>query len=54
MDRNGNLRRFTSRQRAKDRWSGFVSGLKARKFDHFSDHAISAYVDNLKRINRVR
>ena len=54
MDRNGNLRRFTSRQRAKDRWSGFVSGLKARKFDHFSDHAIAAYVDNLKRINRVR
>jgi triacylglycerol lipase len=54
MDRRGDLRRFTSRQRAKDRWAGFVGGLKVRKFDHFSDHAIAAYVDNLKRINRVR
>ena len=51
MDRNGDLQRFTARQRAKDRWAGFYSGLKARRFDHFSDHAIAGYVDNLRRIN---
>ena len=49
LDRNGDLKRFTARQRGRDRWSGFWQGLKARRFDHFSDHAIAAYTDHIRR-----
>ena len=51
MDRNGDLRRLTRQQRAKDRWAGFWGGLKARRFDHFTDHGIALYVENMKRIS---
>lgn len=51
LDRHGEHRKFTARQRAEDRWAGFVAGLKSRRFDHFSDHAIVAYVEHLRRIN---
>lgn len=51
LDRHGDVRRFTARQRAKDRWAGFVDGIKNRRFDHFSDHAIAGYVDHLLRAN---
>lgn len=49
LDRNGNVAELTRRQRSADRWSGFWTGIKARKFDHFSDHAIAAYVAHLRR-----
>ncbi len=49
LDRNGDVKKLTRRQRARDRWAGFWQGLKRRRFDHFSDHAISAYVDHLAR-----
>lgn len=52
LDRNGDVRRFTAKQRAEDRWRGFVDGLKRRRFDHFSDHAIANYVDHLVRANQ--
>ena len=48
LDRNGELKRLSAAQRGKDRWAGFWSGLKQRKFDHFSDHAIAAYVDYIR------
>ena len=51
LDRNGDIQRFTARQRAKDRWSGFVDGVKNRRFDHFSDHAIADYVSHVARAN---
>lgn len=43
----GKVRRMTKRQRTKDRWRGFMEGLKRGKFDHFSDHAIARYVDHI-------
>lgn len=43
----GKVRRMTKRQRTKDRWRGFVQGLKEGKVDHFSDHAIARYVDHI-------
>lgn len=43
----GKVRRMTNRQRAKDRWRGFVIGLKQGKVDHFSDHAIANYVQHI-------
>lgn len=49
LDRTGAVKRLTRRQRTRDRWSGFWQGLKRRRFDHFSDHAISAYVAHLAR-----
>ncbi|MEL6893092.1 MAG: lipase family protein, partial [Actinomycetota bacterium] len=52
LDRNGEMRRLTARQRGRDRWSGFWHGLKQRRFDHFSDHAIAAYVDHIRRAAR--
>ena len=51
MDRHGAHRKFTARQRAEDRWAGFVAGMKSGRFDHFSDHTIVSYVENLKQIN---
>jgi len=51
LDRNGNLKRFSRRQRTRDRWIGFVEGIKKRRFDHFSDHAIANYVEYLIRAN---
>ena len=52
LDRNGDIRRLSPRQRGRDRWSGFVHGLKRRQFDHFSDHAIANYVAHLARAVR--
>jgi triacylglycerol lipase len=51
LDRHGDIRRFTAQQRAKDRWAGFTDGLRKRRFDHFSDHAIANYVEYLVRAN---
>ena len=49
LNRHGDIATLTKHQRARDRWSGFRSGLKARKFDHFSDHAIVEYVRHIRR-----
>ncbi|MDG2114518.1 MAG: lipase family protein, partial [Actinomycetota bacterium] len=50
LDHEGRIRRRLSRrQRLRDQWAGFKKGLKQRKIDHFSDHAIAAYVEHLAR-----
>ena len=38
-------------QRVRDRWEGFKKGLRNRKIDMFSDHAIAGYVDLIARAN---
>jgi triacylglycerol lipase len=43
----GKVRKLTKRQRMKDRWRGFVLGLKQGKVDPFSDHAIAGYVAHI-------
>ncbi len=43
----GKVRKMTKRQRTKDRWRGFMRGLKEGKVDHFSDHAIARYVEHI-------
>ena len=40
----GKLRKMTKYQRMKDRWRGFVQGLRDKEVDHFTDHAISRYI----------
>ena len=54
LDRNGAVRRMTRQQRANDRWAGFRDGIRKRRFDHFSDHAIAEYVAHLVRANADR
>jgi triacylglycerol lipase len=51
IDRHGELR-ATTKRRADDRWAGFVDGIRGRRFDHFSDHAIKDYVRHLTRAAR--
>ena len=41
----GQFRKMNQAQRSKDRWRGFVRGLKTGEFDHFSDHLIDRYVE---------
>lgn len=40
----GKLRKLSPVQRGKDRWRGFVRGVRSGEFDHFSDHLIDRYV----------
>lgn len=40
----GYHRKLTPIQRGKDRWRGFIRGIKSGEFDHFSDHSIDRYV----------
>jgi triacylglycerol lipase len=43
----GQIRRLCPWQRAKDRWRGFLRGLRERRFDHFSDHSIGQYIEHI-------
>jgi triacylglycerol lipase len=43
----GQIRRLCPWQRTKDRWRGFLRGLRERKFDHFSDHLIGQYIEHI-------
>ena len=52
LDRNGKVAKLNPSQRGRDRWAGFVDGVKKRKFDHFSDHAVAAYVTHIRRAAR--
>jgi triacylglycerol lipase len=44
----GKIRRLTPWQRVKDRWRGFVRGLREGSFDHFADHAIGRYIEHIR------
>jgi triacylglycerol lipase len=44
----GKIRRLTGWQRVKDRWRGFVRGLREGSFDHFADHSISQYIQHIR------
>jgi triacylglycerol lipase len=44
----GKIRRLTGWQRVKDRWRGFVRGLREGRFDHFADHSIGRYIEHIR------
>ena len=44
----GKIRRLTSWQRVKDRWRGFLRGLREGQFDHFADHSIGQYIQHIR------
>lgn len=45
LDRNGRMRKLGLISKRRDRWRGFIDGLKRLKIDHFSDHSIHGYID---------
>jgi triacylglycerol lipase len=49
LDSYGEIRRLTAWQRMKDRWRGFLTGLRKWEFDHFTDHSITRYVEYIQR-----
>lgn len=44
----GNKRDLTVWQRTKDRFRGFMRGIKKLKIDNFSDHSMTEYCENLR------
>jgi len=49
MNAYGDVRKLSGWQRAKDRWRGFVMGIKAGGVDNFSDHSMTHYIANLEK-----
>lgn len=45
IDRNGKLGQLGHVSKRRDRWQGFLRGLRRWKIDHFSDHSIHNYID---------
>ncbi len=48
LDAYGNVRTLTVQERLRDRYYGFIMGLKKGEIDHFTDHAIARYVEYLR------
>ena len=44
INRNGKIRRFGNLLKGRDRWRGFLQGLRMGKIDHFDDHSIHNYI----------
>jgi len=44
----GKIRRLTGWQRVKDRWRGFVRGLREGRIDFFADHSIRQYIEHIR------
>lgn len=45
LDRNGKIGRLSHIARRRDRWQGFLRGLRGWKVDHFADHSVMRYID---------
>ncbi|WP_182870097.1 lipase family protein [Rhodopirellula sp. JC639] len=44
FDRNGRIRRLGRVSKRRDKWRGFLRGLRKWKIDHFTDHSIHQYI----------
>jgi triacylglycerol lipase len=45
FDRNGRIRKLGMVSKRRDKWRGFLNGLRSWKIDHFADHSIHRYID---------
>ena len=45
LNRNGDIKNYGHLMKRRDRWKGFLRGLRKFKVDHFSDHSIHGYID---------
>ena len=52
MNAYGQVRKNTGWQRVKDRWRGFVMGIKKGSIDNFSDHSMVNYIANIEAWNK--
>ncbi len=48
LDRRYRLRKVTGWRRFRDRWWGFVGGVRRWQIDHFSDHNLSEYLKGIR------
>lgn len=48
MNHWGNLRSVSTKQLIKDRWRGFIKGVKKGQINFFCNHSITRYADNLE------
>jgi triacylglycerol lipase len=46
----GKVRKMTGYQRFKDRYRGFIMGIKQGRIDHFSDHSIASYIQYIHQV----
>lgn len=44
LDRNGKIGRIGHIMKRRDRWHGFLRGLRRWKIDHFADHSVHNYI----------
>ena len=44
INRNGKIRRLGKLLKGRDRWRGFLQGLRKGKIDHFDDNSIHHYI----------
>lgn len=49
INRNGEIGELNHISRRRDRWQGFLRGLRKWKIDHFTDHSIMGYIDAIAR-----
>lgn len=49
LDRKGRVRRLRGWRRSRDRFWGFMRGLRRWRIDHFHDHNMGGYVEALRR-----
>lgn len=47
LNRNGQIGELNHISRRRDRWQGFLRGLRKWKVDHFSDHSVMCYIDSI-------
>ena len=47
FNRDGNIKTYGYILRRRDRWKGFLSGLRNWSIDHFSDHSVHLYCQHL-------
>ena len=45
INRNGEIGELSLISRRRDRWQGFLRGIRKWKIDHFTDHSVMGYID---------
>ena len=45
LNRDGKIGQLSHISKRRDRWKGFLRGLRRWKIDHFADHSIHKYID---------
>ena len=49
LNAHGNLCKYSSMRRLRDRWHGFFLSLRKMEIDHLADHSMARYIEYIKR-----